>query len=76
MAADIPARPYAKAPPQMPPVMAPIYNWTGFYVGGHVGGDWAASAGLDNRDGRFLGGVQGGFDYQFGPSFVVGLTAG
>ena len=34
-AADLPAR-YTKAPP---PVVS-VYNWTGFYVGGHVGGAW------------------------------------
>jgi outer membrane immunogenic protein len=34
-AADLAARPYTKAPAYTP---APIYNWTGFYIGGHVGG--------------------------------------
>jgi outer membrane immunogenic protein len=36
-AADIPRRP----PP--PPVVAPpvVYNWSGFYIGGHLGGKWA-----------------------------------
>src|ERR1019366_10302143 len=35
IAADLGARPaYTKAPAYM----APIYNWTGFYIGGHVGG--------------------------------------
>jgi outer membrane immunogenic protein len=29
---------YTKAP-----VMAPAYNWTGFYVGGNVGGQWGSS---------------------------------
>jgi len=37
-AADLAARPYAKAPP---PVMAPIYNWTGFYIGLNGGGGWS-----------------------------------
>jgi outer membrane immunogenic protein len=36
-AADLPARPYTKAPP---PVAAAIYNWSGFYVGLNVGGAW------------------------------------
>ena len=27
------------------------------------------------HDGRFLGGVQGGFDYQFAPSWVLGIEA-
>src|SRR3982751_3665652 len=40
MAADMPSRPYTKAP-----VMAPVqvYDWTGFYIGGHAGGAWAQS---------------------------------
>ena len=33
MAADLPL----KAPPYQPP---PIYSWTGFYVGGNIGGVW------------------------------------
>jgi outer membrane immunogenic protein len=36
-AADL-RRPIAKAPP---PMVAPIYSWTGFYIGGFVGGAWA-----------------------------------
>lgn len=36
VAADLAPRPYAKAPV----VAAPIYSWTGFYVGGNVGGGW------------------------------------
>jgi outer membrane immunogenic protein len=40
-AADMaPAPVYTKAPP---PVVAPVYNWTGFYVGGNVGGNWMES---------------------------------
>ena len=35
-AADLAARPYTKAPV---PVVA-VYNWGGFYIGGHVGGAW------------------------------------
>jgi outer membrane immunogenic protein len=34
-AADLP-----RAMPTKAPVMAPVYNWTGFYVGGHVGYAW------------------------------------
>jgi outer membrane immunogenic protein len=38
-AADIARRP----PPVMAPVVAPpvVYNWSGFYIGGNVGGKWA-----------------------------------
>jgi len=37
-AADMAAR-YTKAPP----VAAPVYSWTGFYIGGNVGGQWGTS---------------------------------
>jgi outer membrane immunogenic protein len=73
-AADLPPRPYTKAPAP-PAVMAPIYNWTGFYIGGHVGGAWAGSDNLAASDGRFLGGIQGGADYQFAPNWVAGVEA-
>ncbi|MGY8666305.1 outer membrane protein [Bradyrhizobium sp. UFLA05-109] len=36
-AADL-APSYTKAP-----AMAPVYNWTGFYIGGNVGGQWGSS---------------------------------
>jgi outer membrane immunogenic protein len=77
LAADLAARPYTKAPPA---VYAPIYNWTGFYIGGHVGGAFRGNdgfAGTNNGsdDGRFLGGVQGGADYQFAPNWVLGIEA-
>src|SRR5882724_3107431 len=42
LAADMPARPYAKAPAYTAPAV--VYNWTGFYIGGHVGG---VQAGFD-----------------------------
>ena len=73
MAADMPARTYTKAPVYTPPQA--IYNWTGFYVGGHIGGAWAGDNSLVGSDGRFLGGVQGGFDYQFAPNWVMGVEA-
>ncbi|MCP4619035.1 MAG: porin family protein [Bradyrhizobium sp.] len=39
LAADLPAQTYTKAPVVAPPV----YNWTGFYIGGEVGGRWSDS---------------------------------
>jgi outer membrane immunogenic protein len=73
-AADMPARTYTKAPP---PYTAPavVYNWTGFYIGGHVGGAFAGDNGLQSNDARFLGGVQAGADYQFAPNWVLGAEA-
>ena len=73
-AADLQPRPYTKAPPA-PVVPAIVYNWTGFYIGGHIGGDFAGSNSLAGTNGRFLGGVQGGFDYQFTSNFVGGIEA-
>jgi outer membrane immunogenic protein len=77
LAADLPARTYTKAPAYA----APIYNWTGFYIGAHLGGAFGGSnnfGGLainNNDNGRFLGGVQVGADYQFAPNWVIGLEA-
>ncbi len=65
-AADVPIRgPIYKAAP------APVYNWTGFYVGAHVGYGWASS-GLGDLDG-FLGGVQAGYNWQFSRNWVFGI---
>ena len=67
LAADLGARTYTKAPAYM----APIYNWTGFYIGGHIGGAFGNDNNFNglvttsNDAGRFLGGVQAGADYQF-----------
>src|SRR6266853_668282 len=73
LAADLPARKYTKAPVYTPPEA--IYNWTGFYIGGHLGGAFAGSNSLEGSGGRFMGGVQGGFDYQFATNWVVGAEA-
>jgi outer membrane immunogenic protein len=73
VAADMPARTYAKAPVYTAPEL--VYNWTGFYIGGHVGGAFAGNNSLAGTGGRFLGGVQAGFDYQFAPNWVLGAEA-
>ena len=72
LAADLPARTYTKAPAYTAPEV--VYNWTGFYIGGHVGGAFGGSS-LEGSDARFLGGVQGGFDYQFANNWVIGAEA-
>jgi outer membrane immunogenic protein len=73
VAADIPARTYSKAPVYTAPEA--VYNWTGFYIGGHLGGAFGGDNSLQGSGGRFLGGVQGGFDYQFATNWVVGAEA-
>src|SRR3979409_1151571 len=72
-AADMPARTYTKAPAYTAPEV--VYNWTGFYIGGHLGGAFSGSNGLEGSGGRFLGGVQGGADYQFATNWVIGAEA-
>lgn len=75
-AADLPPRP-------VPSYKAPAYvtyNWTGFYVGGHIGYGWSKITGTDPLDGTsadatlrgFLGGGQVGYNYQIG-SWVLGI---
>jgi outer membrane immunogenic protein len=72
-AADLRPRTYTKAPVYTAPEV--VYNWTGFYIGGHVGGAFPGDNSLQGSDARFLGGVQGGFDYQFASNWVVGAEA-
>ena len=75
LAADLAARPvYTKAPVYA----APIYNWTGFYIGGHIGGAFPGNNGFagttnSSNSGSFLGGLQVGADYQFAPNWVLGI---
>jgi outer membrane immunogenic protein len=75
-AADLPA-----PPPLAPPVYAPPpFNWTGFYIGGNVGGAWSSTtltdkltgANVTGNSGGWLGGGQVGLNYQDG-RFVLGF---
>src|SRR5258707_5189917 len=74
-AADATGRPAPYAPP--PPVYAPPpFSWTGFYLGGNIGGAWARRDVTDtffgvnfnpgNNNGVFIGGGQLGFNWQIG----------
>jgi len=71
-----------KAPPRAAPVaVAPAVNWTGCYIGGHAGYGWGRKEFSDEFDvgvttvdtDGFLGGVQGGCNYQFHPNWVLGI---
>src|SRR5207253_1840498 len=53
LAADLAARPYAKAPP----LVEAVYNWTGFYVGGNVGYSWGRSSNTETLS-RLATGVE------------------
>ena len=51
MAADIPVK-----APVVAPVMAPlVYNWSGFYIGGNIGGGWANAEYLNLANTTFFG---------------------
>jgi outer membrane immunogenic protein len=75
-----------KAPIMAPP---PAFNWTGFYIGGNVGGGWgnlstsstdtdafgvATFSGSEALSG-LLGGGQIGFNYEFPNQWVIGVEA-
>jgi len=57
----------------------PPYSWTGFYFGGNLGGAWSGATltdrltglAFDGDNSGFIGGVQGGYNYQI-RDFVIG----
>ncbi len=82
-ASDLPT---TKGPPPAP-VPPPVFNWTGFYIGGNIGGIWTQDGVVDLDPGNYgaipgnsntlgltglLGGVQAGYNYQL-QSFVLGV---
>src|SRR5260370_11148259 len=81
-AADVYARPYSPPPYAPPAYVAPLFTWTGFYLGGNIGGAWAHRDVTDslfgvnftngNNDGVFIGGGQLGFNWQVN-YFVLGF---
>jgi len=80
-AADLAPMPAPMPAPVAPVAYAPtVYNWTGFYFGGHIGGGYASSSWSDpftsvndnfNSGAGFLGGAQVGANYQLN-MFVLG----
>lgn len=79
-AADLGAKApiYTKAP-----MMAAVYNWTGFYVGAHIGGAWShtnvndvnsyAAGGVTTVDTTgVFGGAQLGYNMQMN-NFLIGI---
>lgn len=77
-----------RMPMKAQPMVAPMYNWTGFYIGAHVGGAFSradavttvtaggafSSAGNSRRD-AFIGGGQLGYNWQVTPNWVLGIEA-
>ena len=80
-AADLAARPYAKAAAL--PMVAAIYDWSGFYIGANLGWSFGRSrtdvtiagapfAFTSQRMDGILGGLQAGYNWQSGGA-VFGL---
>jgi outer membrane immunogenic protein len=75
-AADVPGPAYA---PQ--PVALLFRDWSGFYLGGHIGGGWATGTLTDNLTGAnftqsnsgFVGGGTFGANWEVIPKYVLGL---
>jgi len=70
LAADLPT----KAPAYAPPI---IYNWTGFYIGAHVGAGWGDTTATDDRATNGSCWNRCGFQWTARPKgFVGGGQAG
>jgi outer membrane immunogenic protein len=74
MAADMPV----KAPPMAP--LPPAISWTGFYIGGNVGGAWSNTDATDQNGRNFfsdtvagvVGGGQIGYNWQIN-NWLIGV---
>ncbi len=93
MAADAPIRHkrWIKAPvyKAMPiPYVEPVYDWSGLYIGGHVGygelrdryttldganGLFAPGAGNRLIADQFIGGIQAGYNYRLSRNYLIGF---
>lgn len=81
-AADLASRPYTKAPADV----ATVHDWSGFYVGAHVGYGWAHDdvtayirttgalfTTFDFNQSGILGGAQLGYNLQVAPNWLLGI---
>ena len=84
LAADLP--PPMAPPPRAPAAyipIAPAYNWTGFYIGGNLGGAFssgsfntpAGTSVSSSNNTSFLGGGQVGVNYEFYNGVGIGAEA-
>ena len=73
-----------KAPPAPAYVPPPAVNWTGFYIGGNLGGGATTGTITESLSGltvgsvsqlSFIGGGQIGYNYQFNPNWILGVEA-
>src|SRR5437588_11582233 len=70
-AADIPYGSHAPYTVNQP---LNAYSWAGPYLGGNIGYAWGSIGNNGARPSGFVGGVQGGYNWQSGP-VVFGLEA-
>src|SRR3954451_8091617 len=74
LAADIPVKAPARSP------TSPVYDWSGFYLGGHLGYLWGKTRVVDDgvltesgaRTNGVIAGLLAGFNWQTGP-VVLGI---
>src|SRR6266540_5499496 len=67
-AADL-GRPIVKAPVVAP---VPYYNWSGFYIGGHIGGGWADPRYTNLVNTTFFGDLSPGESFRHDASGILG----
>jgi outer membrane immunogenic protein len=83
MAADLPMK-----APYNAPLAAPAYDWSGFYIGAHVGYDWESfnfngfhtdtgvlSQSLTGKFHNVFAGFQAGYNYIVAPHILLGVEA-
>lgn len=67
-AADLGAR---RSTPYYAPPAQNLFNWTGFYAGGHAGWGWGSALGADPSG--YLIGLQAGYNFQYASGLLTGI---
>src|SRR3954447_4107785 len=70
--------------PVKAPYLQPVYDWTGFYIGGHTGYSRGSSSAVlsdpvvatsSNSFSGVIGGVQAGYNVRFSSGLLLGVEA-
>ncbi len=67
-AADLAGRPYTKAPAYV----ETLYNWSGFYIGGHLGGAWTNEQWINSANTTAFGDLGPGQGFRQRGSGIMG----